>query len=109
VAATVVVAWIIFAVVGKSKRISQEDNYAAGAAIPAEKYAYTVDFYNPLYRMIKRYLRDIFDEFYYWLADRVADIGGMVRRLYVGDVGVYVIYILLFLSVLFVSRIWWIP
>jgi formate hydrogenlyase subunit 3/multisubunit Na+/H+ antiporter MnhD subunit len=98
VAATVVAAWVIFAAAGKSKRIPQEDNYA-----------YTVDFYNPLYRMIGRYLRDIFDEFYHWLADRVADVGGMVRRVYVGDVGVYVIYILLFLSVLFVSRIWWSP
>jgi len=106
VAGACVVAWIAFRVGRKSIKISQEDNYAAGAAIPAERYSYTVDFYSPLYRMVRRYLKDVFDEFYYWIADRMQAISDMVRRLYMGDVGNYVIYILLFLSVLVISQIW---
>ncbi|MBN1577764.1 MAG: hypothetical protein JW913_14485 [Chitinispirillaceae bacterium] len=106
-AAAGIVVWIILKASKKSTRISQEDNYAAGAAIPAERYSYTVDFYNPLYRMIRRYLRDIFDEFYYWIAGRVQAFSDMVRRLYVGDVGCYAMYILLFLSALILSQVWW--
>jgi formate hydrogenlyase subunit 3/multisubunit Na+/H+ antiporter MnhD subunit len=109
VAATGIVVWIAFKAGRKSTRISQEDNYAAGAAIPAEKYSYTVNFYDPLYRMIRGYLRDVVDEFYYWIAGRVQALSDMVRRLYTGDVGTYMIYILLFVSVLVVAQIWWSP
>lgn len=107
IVAAFVVAWIVFVSGKKSVRVSQEDNYAAGAAIPAGRYSYTVDFYNPLYRMIRRYLRDIFDEFYYWIAGRVQAFGDMVRRVYMGDVGIYAMYILLFLSMLILWQIGW--
>ncbi|MBN2035666.1 MAG: hypothetical protein JW768_02880 [Chitinispirillaceae bacterium] len=106
-AAAAAVAWIAFRTGRKPAKISQGDNYAAGAAIPADRYSYTVDFYNPLYRMIRRYLRDIFDEFYYWMADRVQTVSDMARQLYMGDVGNYAVYIFLFITVLLVSHLWW--
>jgi NADH-quinone oxidoreductase subunit M len=102
---TGLLVWAVFSMARKSKRITQADNYAAGAPIPVDRYSYTVDFYNPLYRMIKRYLRDIFDEFYYWIAGRTEALGELLRRIYMGDVRNYIMYILLFLSILILSQI----
>lgn len=102
-----VVTWSVFRTGRKSRFISQEDNYAAGAAIPAGKYSCTVKFYNPLDRMIRPYLRDVIDEFYYWIAARVRILCDGVRRVYGGDVGNYVVYILLFVALLVISRVWW--
>ena len=102
-----VVTWSVFRTGRKSRFSSQEDNYAAGAAIPAGKYSYTVKFYNPLDRMIRPYLRDVIDEFYYWIAARVRILCDGVRRVYAGDVGNYVVYILLFVALLVISRVWW--
>jgi len=102
-----IVVWYIFRTGRKSRLISQQDNYAAGAAIPAGKYSYTVKFYNPLDRMIRPYLRDVIDEFYYWIAGRVQTLCDGVRRVYAGDVGNYVVYILLFVALLVISRVWW--
>jgi len=106
VLAASVVAWMVFKAGKKSVRVSQEDNYAAGSAIPVGRYNYTAEFYSPLYRMIGRYLRDVVDEFYYWVAGRVGALCDGVRRVYTGDLGDYVVYILLFLALLVVSRIW---
>ncbi|GAI10549.1 unnamed protein product, partial [marine sediment metagenome] len=47
-----IIVWLIFKAGRKAVSVAQDDNYAAGAAIPKEKYHYTVDFYNPLHRMI---------------------------------------------------------
>jgi len=102
-----IVVWLIFRAGPKAKKIAQENNYAAGAAIPRDRYHYTVDFYNPLYRMISPYLRDFIDEFYMKLANWIRELGNGVRRIYTGDVGYYVIYIILFLaSLIFVQVMW---
>ena len=102
-----VIIWIIFKVGRKSQRVDQYDNYAAGAAIPKEKYSYTVDFYKPLYRMISPYCKDIFDVFYKKIAEAIGSICDSVRKVYTGYVGSYVMYIVLFLaSLIFVQLIW---
>jgi len=95
-----IVVWLFFKIGKKSRKVSQEDNYAAGAHIPVEKYHYTVDFYAPLYKMISKYLKDIVDIFYYWIAGIVESLCNVVRKIYSGDIGTYVGYILLFLAVL---------
>ena len=56
--------------------------------------------------MIGRYLRDVVDEFYYWIAGGVIALCDGVRRVYTGDLGNYVVYILGFLALLIVWKIW---
>jgi len=102
-----VLSWLLFRLGAKSVSVPQEDSYAAGAYTPVDKYHYTAEFYNPLYRMIKPFLRDVIDEFYYWIASSVRSLAGSVRRIYSGDVGYYVMYIILFLAVLIFVQMRW--
>jgi len=104
---TAALVWLVFRSTAKSVLVAQEDSYAAGAHTPVDKYHYTAEFYNPLHRMIKPFLRDIIDEFYYWIASSVQRLSGSVRRVYAGDVGYYVMYIILFLSVLIFVQMKW--
>jgi len=106
---TGVIVWIIFRLGTKSVPVSQEDSYAAGAYIPKDKYHYTAEFYGPLYKMIKPFLRDVIDEFYYWIAASVQRLCSSVRRMYTGDVGYYVTYIILFLAFLILVQLKWKP
>jgi len=105
VAGTIVL--LLFRLGAKSVPVSQEDSYAAGAHIPKDKYHYTAEFYNPLYRMIKPFLRDVIDEFYYGIAVSVQRLCDRVRHIYVGDVGYYVMYIILFLALLIFVQLKW--
>jgi len=101
------IAWIVFRLGAKSVPVRQDDSYAAGAYTPTDKYHYTVGFYNPLHRMMKPFLRDVIDEFYYQIASWVRAFAGGMRRIYSGDVGYYVMYIMLFLAgLIFVQMRW---
>jgi NADH-quinone oxidoreductase subunit M len=102
-----VIVWLLFRLGAKSVSVPQEDSYAAGTHTPADKYHYTAEFYNPLHRMVKPFLRDVIDEFYYWIASSVRSFAGSVRRIYSGDVGYYVMYIILFLAVLIFVQMRW--
>jgi len=99
--------WLVFRSTTKSVPVTQEDSYAAGAHTPVDKYHYTVEFYNPLQKMIEPFLRDVIDEFYYWIASSVRSLASGVRRIYSGDVGNYVMYIILFLSLLIFVQMKW--
>jgi formate hydrogenlyase subunit 3/multisubunit Na+/H+ antiporter MnhD subunit len=102
-----IIVWLIFRAGRKAVSVAQDDNYAAGAYVPRDKYHYTVDFYNPLYRMISPFLRDFVDESYKRLSGWTRNMCRGVRRLYSGDVGNYVIYIVLFIALLiFIQMIW---
>ncbi len=103
-----ILMWLVFRACRKPVRVSQEDSYAAGAAIPEGKYQYTVEFYNPLNKILKPYLKDVIDEFYYRIADQTAALCDVLRRIYTGDVGDYAAYIVLFAAALVFVRIWWI-
>ena len=99
--------WLLFRFTAKSVPVAQEDSYAAGAYVPKDKYHYAVEFYDPLYKMIKPFLRDVIDEFYYWIASLVQRLSGSVRHMYSGDVGYYVTYIILFLALLIFVQMRW--
>jgi formate hydrogenlyase subunit 3/multisubunit Na+/H+ antiporter MnhD subunit len=101
--------WLVFRSTAKSVEVAQEDSYAAGAHTPIDKYHYTVEFYNPLHRMISPFLRDIIDEFYYWIVSCVQRFADSIRRIYSGDVGYYVMYIILFLAFLIFVQLNWKP
>jgi len=58
-----IIIWLIFKAGRKAPKVDQYDNYAAGSAIPKNKYNYTVDYYYPFTKMISPYLKDIFDLF----------------------------------------------
>jgi len=96
----IVIVSIFFKIGRKSVKVPQENNYAAGSYIPEGKYHYTVEFYAPLYRMIAPYLKDVIDDFYNWLAERIKVLCNGIRKIYTGDVGTYVLYILFFLALL---------
>lgn len=102
-----IMVWLIFKSNKKSTSIDQYDNYAAGAAIPKDKYHYSVNFYDPLNRMITPYLRDYIDDFYMSLAKGIKNLSNGIRRIYAGDVGYYTIYIMLFLALLVFIQINW--
>jgi len=104
-----IVVWLLFRSGAKSVSVRQEDSYAAGAHTPMDKYHYTAEFYNPLYRMIKPFLRDVIDEFYYWIASWLQRLCDLLRRIYVGDVGYYVTYIVLFPAFLIFVQLKWKP
>ena len=102
-----ILVWLIFKAGRKSVSVAQDDNYAAGAYVPHDKYHYTVNFYNPLYRMISPFLRDFVDEFYTKLAGWGRNLSSAVRRIYTGYVGDYVIYIMLFMALLIFIQLKW--
>jgi len=102
-----IVVWIFFRMGARSVPVSQDDSYAAGAYVPEDKYSYTVNFYGPLYRMITPYLRDVFDELYYWIAGKVQWLCDGIRRIYTGDVRNYVLYIVFFSAFLIFIQLWW--
>lgn len=103
----VAVVWLIFMGARKAIRVDQYDNYAAGFAVPREKYNYTVAFYRPLYRMIHPYLKDFVDAFYLKLVEWTQSTCDSVRRIYTGNVSNYVMYILLFLAFLISIQLKW--
>ena len=57
--------------------------------------------------MISPYLKDVVDEFYMRFAGWIRGICNGVRRIYTGDVGYYVIYIILFLATLIFVQLNW--
>jgi len=105
----VALVWLVFRSTAKSVPVAQEDSYAAGAHTPVDKYHYTAEFYNPLYKMISPFLRDVIDEFYYWIASCIQRLAGIIRRIYSGDVGNYVMYIIIFLAFLIFVQLKWKP
>lgn len=102
-----VIVWFIFKAARKATIVDQYDNYAAGAAVPQDRYNYTVEFYAPFYRMAVPFLKDIFDILYEKIARLTEFICDHLRKIYTGYVGVYVLYIILFLAILISVQIKW--
>jgi formate hydrogenlyase subunit 3/multisubunit Na+/H+ antiporter MnhD subunit len=103
------IIYIVFRTGAKSILIKQDDSYAAGAYVPADKYHYTVDFYNPFARMVKPWLKDSIDQVYTWIGRVSEKCAEILRRIYTGDIGHYVIYIMLFLAVFICVQLIWSP
>jgi formate hydrogenlyase subunit 3/multisubunit Na+/H+ antiporter MnhD subunit len=101
------VVYMIFRSGTKPVLVSQDDSYAAGSYVPVGKYHYTVDFYDPFMRMVRPWLKDRIDGFYSWISTTIERLAELVRRIYVGDLGYYVIYIMLFaVALIFVQLVW---
>ncbi|MCD6220305.1 hypothetical protein J7K43_07985, partial [Candidatus Calescamantes bacterium] len=98
--------WIIFHTGAERVKILQDNSYAAGSYIPIDKYNYTVEFYQPLFRMIKPYFRDFIDEFYSKIVKAGRRLSDRTRKIYCGDLGYYVTYIVLFLAILIAIKLW---
>ncbi|KPL19803.1 MAG: hypothetical protein AMJ92_01130 [candidate division Zixibacteria bacterium SM23_81] len=107
VVAACVIVWLIFKAGPKAVPVAQEDTYAAGAAIPKDRYHYTVDFYNPLYRMISPYFKDFIGGFCIKLAGWTQNVCHGIRQMYTGYIGHYVMYIVLFLALLIFVQLKW--
>jgi len=101
------VVYLLFSLSAKSRKVSQEDSYAAGSFVPEEKYQYSVRFYDQVYRIIGPYLRDVVDDFYYWLARKSKDFFQVVRQIYTGNINTYALYIILFLAFLIFVKLGW--
>ncbi len=100
-----IVVWLIFKAAPTSLRVEQDNNYAAGSYVPTGRYLYTANFYAPVYRIIKPYVIDVVDIFYMALAGAVRTLCDWTRRMYTGELGSYVMYIMLFLAVLITMRL----
>lgn len=75
----VVVAFIIFIVLKKSKQVDLMDTYTAGNFIYTEELLhYTTDFYAPLERLYEKHIH-IMTNFYENLANKVKEFGRVVK------------------------------
>ncbi len=104
ISVALIFVWLLFRVGKKKVSIAQDNNYAAGSYIPKGKYHYTVEFYEPLFRMIRPYLKDFVDEFYSWLVKAGRNLSDRIRKIYCGDLGSYITYIILFLAILIILK-----
>ena len=101
------VVYLIFSLSAKSRRVNQDDSYAAGLFVPKDKYQYSVKFYDQVYQIIRPYLHDVVDDFYYWLTEKSKSLFQVVRQIYTGNVNTYALYILLFLAFLIFVKLGW--
>lgn len=101
------ILWSLFRSGAQAPEVPQEDSYAAGATIPEGKYHYTVDFFNPLERMMKPYLQDWVDDFYSGIVELTAQLSDRIRRIYTGYVATYVMYIIALLAALVLVQLGW--
>jgi hypothetical protein len=97
--------YILYRIGFKSRRVLQDDTYAAGHYIPKDKYAYTAEFYAPLFDIIKPIFREWVNIFIEKLIGFGNNLSDRIRKIYAGDLGTYVLYIVLFLAFLLVSRL----
>jgi len=100
-----VIVWLIFKAAPSSLRVEQDNNYAAGSYIPKERYQYTANFYAPIYRIIKPCLVDVVEIFYMVAVRAIRELCDWTRRIYTGDLGSYVMYIMFFLVVLITIKL----
>jgi formate hydrogenlyase subunit 3/multisubunit Na+/H+ antiporter MnhD subunit len=103
------IVYLLFRSGARSVLISQDNSYAAGSYLPEGKYHYTVDFYDPLQRMFKPWLKDWIDRVYTWLGKTSENLAEIVRRVYTGNIGHYILYIILFLAILISIQLIWRP
>ena len=81
------IVWLVFRAGPRPVRVSQDDNYAAGAAVPVDRYQFSVSYYAPLFRMITPYLKDFCDIFYQKLAGWIENTADGLRKIYTGHIG----------------------
>ena len=96
----------IFRLCRRSRRVPESDTYAAGSYASADNYQYSARFYERAYEVIEPYVRDRVDAFYYWLVEKAEGVFEGVRKVYTGNVNTYAAYIVIFLALLMILRLW---
>jgi len=75
----VVIAFVLFMLLKKSKQVGLMDTYTAGNFIYTEELLhYSVDFYAPLERLYEKYI-NIMKNFYKSLANKVKEFGRVTK------------------------------
>ena len=97
----VLIAFIMFILLKKSKKIDLMDTYTAGNFIYTESLLhYSVDFYAPLERLYEKYIH-IMKNFYKGLANKVKEFGSFVKYFFFSNkpetAVIWIIIVLLFL------------
>jgi NADH-quinone oxidoreductase subunit M len=105
VAISGIAVYLLFSLFKRSRRVGQFDSYGAGSYVPADRYQYSVQFYQRAYEAIGPYVRDRADDFYGWLTDKAEGLFEQARRIYTGNVNTYVAYIVLLLALLIVLKL----
>jgi NADH-quinone oxidoreductase subunit M len=103
------VIYLFFRRGARSNVVPQEDSYAAGFYVPEGKYHFTVKFYNPFSRLAENWVKDRVDIFYIWLTKIAGKTAERIRHIYTGELGFYLIYIVLTLATLIFVQIIWKP
>jgi formate hydrogenlyase subunit 3/multisubunit Na+/H+ antiporter MnhD subunit len=104
VAVCFAVVYAIFAAAKKARRVDQFDSYGAGSYVPADRYQYSVNFYQRAYEFIRPYVRDRADDFYRWLVAKAEGFFEEARKIYTGNVNSYVAYIVILLALLILLK-----
>jgi len=104
--ATMAIGYALFAWAKKARQTNQLDSYGAGSYVPVDRYQYSVRFYERAYEVIGPYVRDRVDDFYRWLVDKAEGFFDAARRIYTGNVNTYTAYIVFFLAVLVILKMW---
>jgi NADH-quinone oxidoreductase subunit M len=89
----------VFSLARRSRRVTQYDNYAAGAPVPVGQYQHSVRFYDQADRIIRPYLRDRVDDFYGWIATQSTAFFEQARKIYSGNINTYALWIVILLGV----------
>ncbi|MBW2702102.1 MAG: hypothetical protein JRF33_14895 [Deltaproteobacteria bacterium] len=97
--------FVLIRIFRRSKIVSQDNSYAAGAYVPVDKYQYSAKFFDPAYRLLEPYVKDRIDALYCWMVEKLEAFFEAVSRLYTGNVNTYAFYIILFLTAIFVVRL----
>jgi len=94
----VVVAFIIFILLKKSRKVGLMDTYTAGNFIHTEELLhYSADFYAPLERLYEKYTTKMTD-FYEGLANKVKELGRFAKYLFMSklvEVGIFWMMVIL--------------
>lgn len=98
------IVYVIFSKAKKARGVDQFDSYGAGAYVPADKYQYSVKFYQRAYELIGPYVRDRVDDLYRWFVAKAEGLFEEARKIYTGNVNTYVAYIVLLLALLIILK-----
>ncbi len=99
------VAYALFAVAKRARRVDQTDSYGAGSYVPTDRYQYSAGFYQRAYELLGPYVRDRVDDLYRWFVDKAEGFFEEARKIYTGNVNTYAAYIVLFLALLIVLKL----
>lgn len=100
-----VVFFVIITLVAhkKSRRVGTKDIANGGEPILAEdNYHFSQDFYKPFWRVISPVMKYRIETYYNRFASGIDEFFQLIRRLYTGNGQTYALYVVIFLTILFI-------